>query len=349
MTITDPRPDPGPTIKDQAAGLLTDIAGYIGHRVISMGLRRGLVQALDEAGPDGLSAGDLAEQLGFDELYTAVWLRGALGAGICERHGDRYRLTNYTATLLLDAGSPAYVGGMYAVTEADEMFARFERNLSSGERMWWSDCDPTWIAAVAATGTPFYTRLVPGGLSQVPGVEAALEGGGRVVDHACGSGNGVIRLAEAYPRCRVVGTDGDRHSIEVARRKVRDAGVADRVELVCSPLEELQLDEPVDVVVNNISMHECRDIDAATDAVIRALAPGGRFVISDFPFPDSDEGLRSVPGRLMGGIQFFEAQIDDQLLPRAFYDGLLSRHGFVELGSVEISPVHALTYGRRPS
>jgi hypothetical protein len=45
-------------------------------------------------------------------------------------------------------------------------------------------------------------------------------------------------------------------------------------------------------------------------------------VISDFPFPDTEEGLGSAPGRVMGAIQFFEAQIDDHLLPRAYYDDL---------------------------
>ena len=50
----------------------------------------------------------------------------------------------------------------------------------------------------------------------------------------------------------------------------------------------------------------------------------------------------------MSGIQFFEAQIDDQLLPRAAYDDLLARHGFTDLGWVQLTPLHALTWGRRP-
>ena len=101
------------------------------------------------------------------------------------------------------------------------------------------------------------------------------------------------------------------------------------------------------LVVNNISMHECRDIDRVTENVREALEPGGWFVISDFPFPDTDEGLRSTPGRIMSGIQFFEAQIDDQLLPRAAYDELLTRHGFTDLGTASLTPMHALTWGRR--
>jgi hypothetical protein len=55
-----------------------------------------------------------------------------------------------------------------------------------------------------------------------------------------------------------------------------------------------------------------------------------------------------VPGRIMGAIQFFEAQIDDQLLTRAVYDHLLSRHGFTELGSFSLTPMHAVTHARKP-
>jgi SAM-dependent methyltransferase len=206
---------------------------------------------------------------------------------------------------------------------------------------------PDWIAGVAGTGTPFYTRLVPGGLGQVPGLAERLAAGGLIVDSACGAGVGVGRLAEHFPACRVVGVDGDAHSIEQARGRVAEAGLADRVELHCSPLEQLRVDRPAALIVNNISMHECRDIDVVTENVLAALEPGGWFVISDFPFPDTDEGLRSVPGRVMSGIQFFEAQIDDQLLPRTAYDDLLARHGYRDIGSAALTPMHAITYGRR--
>jgi hypothetical protein len=62
---------------------------------------------------------------------------------------------------------------------------------------------------VAGTGTPFYTRLVPGGLAQVPGLAERLQAGCRIVDTACGSGVGLVRLAAHYPRCTVVGVDGN--------------------------------------------------------------------------------------------------------------------------------------------
>lgn len=43
--------------------------------------------------------------------------------------------------------------------------------------------------------------------------------------------------------------------------------------------------------------------------VQHALEPGALAVMCDFPFPDSDHGFAMVPGRVIAGIQFFEAQI----------------------------------------
>jgi SAM-dependent methyltransferase len=335
-----------PTLAETAPTVLSLLAGYVGHRTVSIGLRTGLIRTLDDR--PGSTPDDLAEACGLDPFYVSVWCRAALAAGVTERDGTGHRLVDHMATLLLDTTSPAFVGGVFDVLEAPEMFGRFEDAFASGERMWWDDASPEWIAAVSGTGTPFYTRLIPGGLDRVPGVAEALADGCRVVDTACGAGMGVVRLATTYSGCTVVGVDGDQHSIDRARARIEEAGLTDRVELICSALEDMEIDTPARVVVNNISMHECRDIDRVTENVVAALEPGGWFVISDFPFPDTDEGLRSVPGRIMTGIQFFEAQIDDQLLPRKAYDGLLARHGFVDIGSVQLTPMHAVTYGRRP-
>ncbi len=335
------------TPQEQAPELLGHIAGYVSHRTVGMGLRTGMIAALADA-QEGLAVDELADDLGLDPYHVDVWCRAALGAGLCQRRGQRYVLAPHISTLLLDEQSPAYLGGVFLVFEQDEMFDRFERVLGTGERLWWDDTRPEWIAGVAGTGTPFYHRLIPEGLAQVPGLAARLTGGARIIDTACGAGAGLVRLAECYPDTEIIGVDGDAYSLTLAEKRIAEAGLGDRVRLHHSPLEELELDQPATLIVNNISMHECRDLDAATRRVEAALEPGGWFVISDFPYPETDEGLAGVPGRIMTGIQFFEAQIDDQLLPRAAYDDLLDRRGFVDLGATELTPVHALTWGQRP-
>src|SRR3546814_3514166 len=101
--------------------------------------------------------------------------------------------------------------------------------------MWWEDTSPEWIAQVAGTGGPFYTRLIPGGLDQVPGLASRLDDGCRVVDTASGSGTGLLRLAHHYPTCTIIGIDGDAHSVEVAAKRAADLGCKDRVSVLHQP------------------------------------------------------------------------------------------------------------------
>lgn len=334
-----------PTVKDQAGKVLAQIAGYVGSRTIEIGLAHGLIAAL-AGNPDGLTPKELAAKRSLDPFNVEVWCRSAMANEIAERAGDgALRLAPHMETVLLDRGSPAYVGGTITVLSQPEVFDRFSQTLSSGDRMWWDACGPGFIEGVSGTGGAFYVRLIPGGLGQVPGLADKLDDSVRILDTACGAGVGLARLAAAYPSATLVGADGDAYSLKLAAERLSRVGVADRVELVHTPLEDLDREDEFDLVTNNISMHECRDIDRVTDNIKRSLRPGGYFVISDFPFPDTDQALRTVPGRIMSGIQFFEAQIDDQLLPVAAYLGLLQRHGFKNVGSLELTPVHAVTYG----
>lgn len=346
-TATPTRQQTTPTLQEQAQKVLMPLAaGYVGHRTIAIGLRQGLLEALAER-PEGMTPAELASACDFDEFYVSVWCRAALAAGVLEDDGDeRYHLGPHMDTLLLDVSSPAHAGPTFRILEQPEMFDWFEQRLPTGQRTWWDEASPAFIENVGDTGRPFYTRLVPGALREIPGLEARLAEDARILDTACGAGVGVVRLAETYPDATVVGADGDQHSLELARRRAEEAGVGDRVGFIHTPLEELDPDEKFALVINNISMHECRDIDQVTANVHEALEPGGWFVISDLPFPDSTEQLQTVPGLVMSGIQYWEAQIGDQLLPRDVYDDLLSRHGFRDIDSFAINPTHAVTYAR---
>jgi hypothetical protein len=49
-------------------------------------------------------------------------------------------------------------------------------------------------------------------------------------------------------------------------------------------------------------MQECRDIARVTAKIKAALHTGGWFIISDFPFPEDDETLRTAAGRILCGV-----------------------------------------------
>jgi SAM-dependent methyltransferase len=332
--------------QEQAGVLLANAAGYIATRTIRIGLDRGLFELIGETGPT--SSADLAEAGGLDELYSEVWCRSAFAAGVLQGHNeDAYTLAPHIEVLLLDQSSPAYVGGLFKVLTEPEVFDVFTENFESGERIWWDQTSPAWIAAVGETGGAFNTRFIPDGLSQVPGAADCLTAGSKALELACGTGVGLVRLGTEFPNLDLVGLDGDAHSLRSAGSRIDDAGMAGRVHLIHSGMEDLDAEAEFDAITINVSMHECRDIEKVTEAVHRALKPGGYFLNSDFPFPETGEGVKTVPGRIMSGVQFFEALIDDQLLSVNYYLDLYDRHGFTEKGVVEVTPLHAITWARK--
>jgi len=353
MTTTD--------IKQQAGVLLSQVAGYIGVRCIEIGLKSGLVEALSKA-PGGLTAPALAEAAGTDLFYTRIWCRSAYGAQVIEVVGDgadasegydpaardfkperelTFRLAPHMATLLLDSEHPAYLGGMPKVLSQPEIFDGFAQRLESGERIWWEDCGPDFIDAVSETGVPFYVRMIPAGFERIPGLHDTLAAGAAVTELCSGAGRGLARFSSAYPKCSLTGVDGDAYSLKVARERL-----GPDADLIVSALEEMELADQ-DMVFINISMHECRDIDEVAKRVHAGLKPGGRFVISDFPFPETIAGSRTVPGRIMSGIQFFEGLIGDQLMATSAFVDVLARNGFNDIASFDLTPVHAVTVGTR--
>ena len=164
---------------------------------------------------------------------------------------------------------------------------------------------------------------------------------------ASGTGTGLIRMAKKYPQSTLVGVDGDAFSLETTKKNLQQEGLQDRVSLEQSWLEDVDKSEEFDMVLINNTMHECRDIDKVTKNVYNALKPGGSFIISDFPFPETSQGLRSMPGRIMSGIQFAEALIGDQLLSTQTYIDLLNKHDFKNVASFDLTPLHVVVHGQK--
>ena len=334
-------------VQQQAGKLIAHYAGFVGYKTIEIGQKSGLLKTLAQSA-NGLSVKDLAAQAGTDEFYTGVWARAAYAAELVEvdDHG-RYALAPHIADLLVNEDFPGYVGGIPGLFSQPEFIDNFAGALNTGEHIWWEDTSPEFITAVSKTGWPFYNRLIPKGLDNVPGLPETLSGEARVLELGSGVGRGLVKFASTFPGSAITGVDGDRHSVDRAAELVEHEGMSDRIALVQSTLEDFVEDDAFDLAFINISMHECRDMDRVTDNVKRSLKPGGWFVISDLPFPDSKEGLRTPAARVLTGIQYYEAQIEDQLLPTAAFVKLLEQHGFRDVGSVDISPLHNLIFGRK--
>ena len=332
---------------EQAAKILGPLSGSATVWTLDLGLRLGIFEQLADR-PSGATADDVANALDLDREYTHVILRAAYAAEVVDRDHDRYRLAEHMATLLLDSDAPGYLGGAVRTFVAlRETYLDLRRFARTGTREWWSDFDPEWIDAVAENGQTYYRRLLNLVVPRLPAVAASLERGARYLDLACGVCRGPAKVAAAFPGTTVTAVDGDTYTLELAEREMKELGLGDRFRFVHSMLEDLDIDGGHDLAVINISLHEARDVERAVERAHAALEPGGTFLVSEFPFPEHEEDCRTVPGRLMCGVQFFEAHIGCQLLPTARFVDLLERAGFREVGVIDVTPVHVVVHGTR--
>ena len=276
---------PTATLADQAPILLGLAAGYVGHRTVAIGLRTGLIQALASRA-DGVAIDELAELLDLDPFYVCVWVQSAVANGVCDQADDHVRLAAHLSTLLLDTTSPAYVGGVFPLLEQDEIFDRFERELGTGRPDVVGRHQPRVDRRGGRHRHAVLHAAGAGRARAVPGLAERLEAvaGSLTTPAAPGSDSRAWWSTTRAARSSVsTATSTLSTSREPACRLPASATPCGS----CIPLEQMRLDAPAALVVNNISMHECRDMDEVAAAVYEALEPGGWFVISDFPFPDT--------------------------------------------------------------
>jgi ubiquinone/menaquinone biosynthesis C-methylase UbiE len=334
-------------LSEPAAKILGPLSGTAIVWSLDLGLRLGIFEQLVER-PLGATAEEVANALDLDLQYTHVILRAAYAAEVLDLDDGRYRLAEHMSTLLLDSDAPGYLGGAVRTFVAlRETYLDLRSFARTGAREWWNDFDPEWIDAVAENGQTYYRRLLNLVVPRLPAVAGSLERGARYLDLACGVCRGPAKVAVTFPRTTVTAVDGDAYTLEVAEREMKEQGLGDRFRFVHSMLEDLDIDGGHDLAVINISLHEARDIERAVERAYAALDPGGTFLVSEFPFPDHEEDCRTVPGRLMCGVQFFEAHIGCQLLPTARFVDLLEQAGFRDVGVIDVTPVHVVVHGTK--
>jgi ubiquinone/menaquinone biosynthesis C-methylase UbiE len=334
-------------LTEQAGKILGPLAGTTTVWGIDLALRLGILQHLATR-PEGASAEQVATALGLDPLYTEVILRGCYAGEILESDRGAYRLAEHMDTLLLNDDAPGYLAGaVRTIVALRESYLDVRDLARTGEHEWWDDFDPEWIDAVGENGQTYYRRLLDVVVPQLPAVADRLARGARYLDLACGLCRGPAKVAAAYPETRVTAVDCDAYSLAAAEREMKARGIGDRFTFVRSFLETLDLEGGHDLAVINISLHEARDLRQAVARVHAALEEGGVFLVSEFPFPEDLEGVRTIPGRLMSWVQLFEAHIGCQLLPTARFVELLEQAGFRDVGAIPVTPMQVVVHGTK--
>jgi SAM-dependent methyltransferase len=275
-----------------------EIGATLNTALVVMGDRLGYYRAL-AARP--LTAEELAAATGTGEPYAREWLNAQAAGGIVEYDPATglYTLPAEHAVALTDEHSPAYLPGFFqlaygTLADADHIT---EAALTGGGRGWHEHNSHVHRGCERFFRPGYEANLVTSWLPALDGVPEKLAAGARVADVGCGHGASTILMAQAYPNSRFVGSDYHPESIEVARARAAEAGVADRVRFEVADAASFT-GHDYDLVTVFDALHDMGDPVGAARHAREAIAEDGTWMIVEPRAGDRVEDNLNPVGRV---------------------------------------------------
>ena len=284
----------------QAVG---DVGAAISAALVLIGDELGLYKAMAAAGP--ITPGELATRTETTERYVREWLNNQAAGGYVTYDpagGGRYTLPPEQAAALADEASPAFLPGAFQIVAAAMRSApRISQAFRTGAGLDWGDQDPVlFVGTERFFRSGYLGNLVNAWIPALDGVEAKLKRGARVADVGCGHGASTILMARSYPASQFVGIDTHAASIETARRRARDAGVADRVRFEVAGAQDFA-GRGYDLIACFDCLHDMADPVGAATHVRQALAPDGTWLLVEPFAADQVQNNLNPVGRVFYG------------------------------------------------
>ena len=257
-----------------------EVGATLNTALVVMGDRLGLYRALAGAGP--LSPAELAGRTGTAERYVREWLNAQAAGGYVEYDPDsgRYTLPPEQAVALTEPDSPAYLPGLFQTALGSLLDSpKIAEATRTGDGFGWHEHVHDVHEGCERFFRPSYNaHLISAWLPALDGVAAKLERGALVADVGCGHGASTILMAQAFPNSTFAGSDYHDGSIETARRRAQEAGVAGRVSFDTAPAAAYG-GTGYDLVTMFDCLHDMGDPAGAARHVRGTLKPDGTWMI----------------------------------------------------------------------
>ena len=279
-----------------------EVGATLNTALVVMGDKLGLYRALAESGP--LTPVELARRSGVTERYVREWLNAQAAGGYVEYDPETgsYTLPPEQALALTDSDSPAYLPGFFQIALGSVLDSpNITDAAQSGEGLGWHEHNHDVFEGCERFFRPGYNaNLLPSWLPALDGVVEKLERGAKVADVGCGHGASTILMAKAFPNSSFLGSDYHEGSIETARQRAEEAGVADRVSFERAAAASYAGSD-YDLVTMFDCLHDMGDPVGAARHVRNTLAEDGTWMIVEPRAGDRVEDNLNPVGRAYYG------------------------------------------------
>ncbi len=279
--------------------MVGDMGAMLTAPMVILGEKLGLYTAMAGAGP--MPAADLAQRTNTNERYVREWLnqQAASGYVVYDAGADAYELPPEQAAVFADEDSPVNLAGGFDIIES--IFAdteKFEQIFRSGEGLGWHEHDARLFCGTEKFFRPGYrTHLTADWIPSLEGVVEKLEAGAKVADVGCGHGALTIILAQTYPNSEIIGYDYHEASIQAARERSEEAGIAERVRFEVARAQDYP-GEGYDLVCVFDCLHDMGDPVGAATHVRETIADDGTFMVVEPMAGDSIPDNLNPVGRM---------------------------------------------------
>jgi SAM-dependent methyltransferase len=262
---------------------------------IWVGDELGLYSAL--AHSDSLTADELAGKAGCHPRLVREWLDGQAAGGLIgyDPATDRYAISPEAAMALADDTSPAFIAR--AMNAFGSMFMDIDKITTAfrGDgALAWGDHHPCLFSGTEWFFRTGYRAELPGWIAALEGVAAKLEDGGQVADVGCGHGASVVVLADAFPRAVITGFDYHAPSVDTARSRAAEAGVAERTTFAVADAKTYE--GTFDLICYFDCLHDMGDPVGILRHAREHLGPDGTvLLVEPFALADRVENLTGNP------------------------------------------------------
>jgi SAM-dependent methyltransferase len=278
--------------------VITDFSGTMQAALVVLGDRLGLYRAL--ATSRNSNPAELAAATGTAERYVQEWLNANAASGYVDYlpQSGRYRMSVEQASVFADSSSPTFaVGGFEVALAAVRIIDRLEQAFRSGEGIGWEDHHHgVFHGTERFFRSGYAAHLVADWIPALGGMTERLRAGATVADVGCGHGASTILMAQAFPESRFHGFDLHGPSLEIARARAENAGVADRVFFERAAFQDFPRRD-YDFVAVFDALHDTGDPVRNASHVRAALKPDGCFMVVEPNAADTVEGNLNPVGR----------------------------------------------------